>query len=41
MIVGMSFLALRRRAKTFGFLGFAALAAAPIRALERVSEWAG
>jgi hypothetical protein len=34
----MSFPALSRRAETSGFLGFAALAAAPIRALERASE---
>jgi hypothetical protein len=38
MTVGMSFPALGRRVETSGFLGFAALAAAPILALERVIE---
>jgi hypothetical protein len=38
MTVGMTFSALSRRAEISGFLGFSALAAAPIRALERVSE---
>jgi hypothetical protein len=38
MTIGMSFPALSRRAETYGFLGFAALAAAPIRALEQVIE---
>jgi hypothetical protein len=41
MTDGMVFPALSRRAETSGFLGFAAPAAAPIWALERVSEWAG
>jgi hypothetical protein len=34
----MIFPALSHRAETSGFLGFAALAAAPVRALERVIE---
>jgi hypothetical protein len=34
----MIFPALRRRAETSGFVGFAALAAAPIRALERIGN---
>jgi hypothetical protein len=34
----MRFPTLKRRAEAFGFLGLAALAAAPIRALEQVIE---